>query len=64
MKTKAEIKKRARAIAVMHFYADFDDRTLWEPFENHPKKWVDKEIKDMTEMLTYQMIWAQQGEIA
>ena len=35
MKTKTEIRKRARAIAEMHYYADVDGRQLWEPFEHY-----------------------------
>ncbi|MFN6304376.1 MAG: hypothetical protein ACK42H_19490 [Planctomycetota bacterium] len=60
MKTKTEIRKRARAIAEMHYYADVDGRQLWEPFENYPKSWIDEEIKQMSHMLTRQMLWAQE----
>lgn len=62
MKTKAEIRKRARAIAEMHYYADIDNRTLWEPFEHYPKSWIDEEIKQMSQMLTRNMIWAQEKQ--
>jgi len=60
MRTKTEIRKRARAIAEMHYYACTDDRTLWEPFENYPQSWIDAEIKQMSEMLTRNMLWAQE----
>lgn len=59
MKTKDEIKKRAYEVALMHFYADLDDLTLWEPFENYEDEWVANEIEHMTEMLTASMLWAQ-----
>jgi hypothetical protein len=59
MKTLAEIKERAHAIATMHFYADVDDLTAWEPFENYPDEWIQDEIESMTEMLVGQMLWAQ-----
>ena len=59
MKTLAEIKKRAFAIAQMHFYADLDDNTLWEPFENYNDEWIAEEIENMADMLTKHMLWAQ-----
>ena len=59
MKTLAEIKTRAHAIASMHFYADVDDLTAWEPFENYDDEWIAEEIENMTEMLVVQMLWAQ-----
>jgi hypothetical protein len=59
MKTLAEIKTRAHAIASMHFYADVDDRTAWEPFEDYDKKWIKNEIKDLADALVNQMLWAQ-----
>ena len=59
MKTLAEIKQRAHAIASMHFYADADDKTAWEPFENYDEEWIDSEIEYMAEMLSDQMLWAQ-----
>jgi hypothetical protein len=60
MKTKTEIRKRARAIAEMHYYADIDGRQLWEPFEHYPQQWINDEIKDMSEMLARNMLWAQE----
>lgn len=60
MKTLAEIKQRAEAIAVMHFYADVDNCTLWEPFENYAEYWVEREIEHMADMLTRNMLWAQE----
>lgn len=59
MKTLDEIKTRAHAIASMHYYADFDELTAWEPFENYSDEWIQDEIKYMTEMLVGQMLWAQ-----
>ena len=59
MKTLEEIKTRAHAIASMHFYADADDKTAWEPFENYDEEWIDSEIEYMAEMLSDQMLWAQ-----
>jgi hypothetical protein len=59
MKTLAEIKERAHAIASMHFYADVDDLTAWEPFEDYSDEWIAEEIENMTEMLVGQMLWAQ-----
>ena len=60
MKTKIEIRKRARAIAEMHYYADVDGRQLWEPFEHYPKEWIREEIKNMSQMLARNMLWAQE----
>lgn len=59
MKTLAEIKQRATAIASMHFYADLDGKTPWEPFENYNDEWIADEIEYMADMLTGQMLWAQ-----
>lgn len=59
MKTLAEIKTRAHAIASMHFYADVDDLTAWEPFEGYSHEWLQEEIKNMAGMLVGQMLWAQ-----
>ncbi len=59
MKTLAEIKIRARAMAEMHFYADVDDLTAWEPFENYSDEWIQDEIESMTDMLVISMLWAQ-----
>lgn len=61
MKTLEQIKKRAYEVALMHFYADLDDLTLWEPFENYEDEWIAGEIENMTEMLTTSMLWAQGG---
>lgn len=60
MKTKTEIRKRARAIAEMHYYADVDGRQLWEPFEHYPEEWIREEIKHMSQMLARNMLWAQE----
>ena len=60
MKTKTEIRKRARAIAEMHYYADTDERILWEPFEHYPKEWIREEIANMSQMLARNMLWAQE----
>jgi hypothetical protein len=59
MKTLAEIKERAHAIASMHFYADVDDLTAWEPFEDYDDEWIQDEIESMAEMLVISMLWAQ-----
>lgn len=59
MKTSAEIKERAHAIASMHFYADIDDLTAWEPFEDYSDEWIQDEIESMAEMLVVSMLWAQ-----
>ena len=59
MKTLAEIKTRARAMAEMHFYSDVDDLTAWEPFENYSDEWIQDEIESMTDMLVISMLWAQ-----
>ncbi len=59
MKTLAEIKERAHAIASMHFYADVDDLVPWEPFENYSDDWIQDEIEYMADMLVGQMLWAQ-----
>jgi hypothetical protein len=63
MKTLEQIKKRAYEVALMHFYADLDDLTLWEPFENYEDEWIGEQIEYMTLMLAAQMLWAQQGEV-
>ena len=59
MKTLAEIKTRAHAIASMHFYADVDDLIPWEPFEDYSDEWIQDEIESMAEMLVVSMLWAQ-----
>ena len=59
MKTLDEIKQRAHAIASMHFYADVDDLTAWEPFEDYDDEWIQDEIESMAEMLVISMLWAQ-----
>jgi len=59
MKTLAEIKTRAHAIASMHFYADVDDLIAWEPFEDYSDEWIQDEIESMAEMLVVSMLWAQ-----
>jgi hypothetical protein len=59
MRTLAEIKQRAQAIAEMHFYADPDSLLLWEPFQDYNDEWIADEIENMTEMLVKQMLWAQ-----
>jgi hypothetical protein len=59
MKTIEQLRERARAVANMHFYADVDDGTLWEPFENHDEEWIEAEIESLTNTITAQMIWAQ-----
>jgi hypothetical protein len=59
MKTLAEIKQRATAIAEMHFYADLDDKTPWEPFERYNDEWIAYEIEVMADMLARNMLWAQ-----
>lgn len=59
MKTLAEIKERAHAIASMNFYADVDELTAWEPFEDYSDEWIQEEIKYMADMLVGQMLWAQ-----
>ena len=59
MKTLAQIKARALGCAEMHFYSDPDDLTPWEPFEDYPPRWIANEIKDLAEMVTNQMLWAQ-----
>ena len=59
MKTLEQIKERAQAIAEMHFYADVDDGTLWEPFENYEDEWIAEEIASMADMLIRQMLWSQ-----
>ena len=59
MKTLDEIKERALAIAQMHFYADVDDLTPWEPFEDYDEEWIAGEIESMADMLTRNMLWAQ-----
>jgi hypothetical protein len=59
MRTVDEIKQRAQAIALMHFYADLDDLLLWEPFQDYNDEWIADEIENMTEMLVGQMLWAQ-----
>lgn len=59
MKTLQEIKNRAYDIAESHFFADVDERTAWEPFENYPDDWLESEIESMADMLIGQMLWAQ-----
>lgn len=59
MKTLAEIQSYARAIAQSHYYADFDDLSLWEPFEGYSHEWVQEEITSMADMITRAMVWAQ-----
>lgn len=61
MRTLDEIKQRAQAIALMHFYADLDGLLLWEPYQDYNDEWIADEIENMTEMLVGQMLWAQQG---
>jgi len=59
MKTLAEIKERALSIAMSHFYADVDDFTPWQPFEDYDEEWIVGEIESMADMLARQMLWAQ-----
>jgi hypothetical protein len=59
MKTLTELKERAHAIASQHFYADVDDLTPWQPFEDYDDEWIQEEIESMAEMLVGQMLWAQ-----
>ena len=61
MKTIDHIRAHARAIAEMHFYADVADATPWEPFENHTAEWLEAQVFDMTDIITYAMLWAQEG---
>ena len=60
MKTKTEIRRRARFIAELHYYSDVDNRAVWEPFEHYSEEWIRDEIKSMAQMLTQTMLWAQE----
>jgi hypothetical protein len=59
MKTLPEIQNLAANMAELHFYADIDDKTAWEPFENYPEEWVEEQADNMAEMLVRVMLWAQ-----
>jgi len=63
MRTKDEMKEYARAIAEMHFYADGDDYTPWEPFEQYPAEWIEEHVADMADIITNAMLWVQEGSL-
>jgi len=64
MKTLPEIQHLAATMAEMHFYADYEDKTAWEPFENYPEAWVEEQMDNMAEMLVRVMVWAQSDTLA
>ena len=57
MKTKKEIRKYAKALAWGFFYSDED--TLWEPFENYPKGWVEDEMDNLVSVIERAIQWGQ-----
>lgn len=59
MKTKKQIRDYAEGVAKMHFYADLDGGTLWEPFEGYPQEWIEEEIANMIQVIEVSMLWAQ-----
>jgi hypothetical protein len=59
MKTKKEIRQYAEGLAWDHFYSD--DGIPWEPFEDHPKEWLDEQCKDLGDAIETAMLWAQGG---
>jgi hypothetical protein len=44
----------------MHFYSDVHDATPWEPFEHHDAEWIEAQVADMADTITYAMVWAQE----
>lgn len=61
MRTLDQLKAHALAIAEMHFYSDVHDATPWEPFEHHDAEWIEAQVADMADSITYAMVWAQEG---
>ena len=64
MKTLPEIQHLAETMAEMHFYADYEDKTAWEPFEKYPEAWVEEQMDNMANMLVRVMVWAQSDTLA
>ena len=64
MKTLPEIEALAATMAEMHFYADYENKMAWEPYENHSSDWVEEEMDNMAEMLVRCMLWAQRDTLA
>jgi hypothetical protein len=63
MRTKQEMRKYAEALAEGHFYADVDDRTPWEPFENYPEDWIEEEVDGLSVSIYMAMLWVQEGTL-
>ena len=59
MKTKKQIRDYAEGVAKMHFYADLDGGTLWEPFEDYPKEWLEEQCENLAQAVMVSMLWAQ-----
>jgi len=62
MRTKHEMEAYAQAIAEAHFYADVDDYTPWEPFENWPEEQLEDEVDALMAVIYNALLWVQDGE--
>ena len=61
MKTKDELKARARGIAEGFFYCDDECEIAWQPFEDYPDRFISEQVDDLTETIYNAMLWAQEG---
>ena len=64
MKTLTDIETLAATMAEMHFYADYENKLAWEPYENYSADWVEEQMDNMAEMLVRVMLWAQRDALA
>lgn len=60
MKTKDELRTRARAIAESHFYSDDECKCIWEPLENVDENVIHDLMLDMAESIYIALKWAQE----
>jgi hypothetical protein len=60
MKTKDELRTRARAIAESYFYSDDDCEIAWEPFEDYPDGWLQENAGELEYLIYQAMKWAQE----
>jgi hypothetical protein len=59
MKTTAELRDRAQAIAESHFYCDEDCEIAWQPFEYWPDEDLIEACDSLTDSVYRAMLWAQ-----
>jgi hypothetical protein len=59
MKTTAELRDRAQAMAESHFYCDDDCAIVWEPFEHWPDEDLIEACDSLTDAIYNAMLWAQ-----